>query len=50
MNETFKDFKIVVNFDRVCKFCDSWVNFIIKRDKKNLFYFSHLQSNYAKKI
>jgi len=39
MNES----KIIL-FDGVCNFCNFWVNFIIKRDKKNVFKFAALQS------
>jgi predicted DCC family thiol-disulfide oxidoreductase YuxK len=34
-------------FDGVCNFCNSSVNLIIKRDKKNYFLFSSLQSEYS---
>lgn len=41
--------KKVLFFDGVCSLCNSSVDFIIKRDKDNIFYFSPLQSDYAKK-
>lgn len=31
-------------FDGVCNFCNYWVNFIIRRDIKNIFIFAALQS------
>jgi predicted DCC family thiol-disulfide oxidoreductase YuxK len=36
--------KILILFDGVCNFCDDAVNFVIKRDKKNIFIFTPLQS------
>jgi predicted DCC family thiol-disulfide oxidoreductase YuxK len=43
------DFYVVL-FDGVCNFCNSSVNFIIKRNKKGKFRFSSLQSNYGKNL
>ncbi|MBI5401922.1 MAG: DUF393 domain-containing protein [Ignavibacteriae bacterium] len=40
--------KAIVLFDGVCNFCNSSVNFIIKRDRKDYFKFSPLQSEFAK--
>lgn len=37
----------VVFFDGVCNLCNSWVQWLIKRDKKNVFHYSSLQSHYA---
>ncbi len=34
----------IILFDGVCNFCNFWVNFIIDRDKKNVFRFAALQS------
>ena len=34
----------VILFDGVCNFCNYWVNFILDRDKKNIFRFAALQS------
>lgn len=42
--------KKVILFDGVCNFCNFWVNFIIDRDKKDLFRFAALQSDYGKSI
>jgi len=36
--------KEIILFDGVCNFCNFWVNFVIKRDKKDLFRFASLQS------
>lgn len=40
--------KPIIFFDGVCNLCNTAVQFILKRDKKNLFRFSSLQSDYAK--
>lgn len=34
----------ILLFDGVCNFCDSTINFVIERDKKNLFKYASLQS------
>ena len=39
--------KKIIFFDGVCNLCNSSVQFIIKRDYKNHFLFSSLQSEYA---
>ncbi|HSW55171.1 MAG TPA: DCC1-like thiol-disulfide oxidoreductase family protein [Ignavibacteriaceae bacterium] len=44
------DEKQIILFDGVCNFCNFWVNFVIKRDKKNLFRFAALQSDKAKEL
>lgn len=41
------DYNAIIFFDGICNFCNSSVNFIIKRDKKNYFLFSSLQSEYS---
>ena len=40
----------VVLFDGVCNLCNSSVNWIIDRDKKNQFQFASLQSDYGKNV
>lgn len=40
----------VVFFDGVCNFCNYWVNFAIKRDKKKNLRFAPLQGETAKRI
>ena len=44
----------IILFDGVCNFCSFWVNFVIKKDKKDIFRFAALQSEtgekYLKKI
>jgi predicted DCC family thiol-disulfide oxidoreductase YuxK len=40
--------QVVVFFDGVCGLCNGFVDFIIKHDKKQLFKFSPLQSDFAK--
>lgn len=37
----------IILFDGVCNLCNDAVNFVIKRDKKNLFKFATLQSEHA---
>lgn len=34
----------IVLFDGVCNYCNSWVNFLIRHDKKDRFRFAALQS------
>ena len=40
----------VILFDGVCNLCSSSVQYIIKRDKKNIFRFASLQSDIGKKL
>jgi predicted DCC family thiol-disulfide oxidoreductase YuxK len=40
----------VVLFDGVCRFCNGWVQFLIKRDKADVFRFAPLQSDYAQSV
>ncbi|NJO90033.1 MAG: thiol-disulfide oxidoreductase DCC family protein [Chloroflexia bacterium] len=40
----------IILFDGVCNLCNSGVQFIIKKDKKNLFKFAALQSELGQKI
>ena len=40
----------VILFDGVCNFCNYWVNFAIKRDKKKKLRFAPLQGEAAKKL
>ncbi len=40
----------IILFDGVCNFCNYWVNFIIKRDRKNIFKFASLQSEAGIKL
>jgi predicted DCC family thiol-disulfide oxidoreductase YuxK len=42
--------KKIIIFDGVCNFCSFWVNFILDRDKKNIFLFAALQSEAAKSL
>jgi predicted DCC family thiol-disulfide oxidoreductase YuxK len=39
----------IILFDGVCNFCNGSVNFIIGRDKKNLYKFAPLQSEIGQK-
>ena len=40
----------IILFDGVCNLCNSSVNFIIDRDKKNIFKFAALQSESGQKL
>ena len=40
----------IIFFDGVCNFCNFWVNFILKRDKKRYFRFAPLQGETAAKM
>jgi predicted DCC family thiol-disulfide oxidoreductase YuxK len=40
--------KIVVFVDGTCVFCNRLVSFILDRDREGLFFFSHLQSSFAR--
>lgn len=42
--------KHIVLFDGVCNLCNHWVQFIIERDKKDVFRFVALQSDLGKQI
>jgi|SRR5699024_6659864 len=42
--------KQVILFDGVCNLCNSSVTFIIKRDKKDVFRFASLQSDFGQKF
>ena len=40
---------ILLFFDSDCLFCNFWVQFVFKKDKKKQIYFAPLQSDYAAK-
>ena len=40
----------ILLFDGICNYCNGWVNFIIRHDKKKKFRFTALQSDAAKKL
>lgn len=42
--------KYIIFFDNKCGFCSFWINWIARRDRKQLFFFSPLDSNFAHKI
>ncbi len=42
--------KKIILFDGVCNLCNSFVQFVIKYDKKDVFRFAALQSNIGKEI
>ena len=49
MDNIPKEKKIIL-FDGVCNFCDAAVQFIIKRDKKDIFRFVAIQSDLGQEI
>lgn len=49
-NENSPQNRNIILFDGVCNFCNFWVDFIIKRDKKKIFKFAALQTNSGNKI
>jgi predicted DCC family thiol-disulfide oxidoreductase YuxK len=42
--------KSIILFDGVCNLCNASVIFIIKRDKKDIFRFATLQSDFGQKV
>ncbi|MEW7291999.1 thiol-disulfide oxidoreductase DCC family protein [Aquimarina sp. 2304DJ70-9] len=42
--------KKIILFDGVCNLCNSAINFVIKRDKKDIFRYASLQSEVGKKM
>lgn len=42
--------KKIVLFDGVCNVCNGFVQFIIEKDRKNIFQFASLQSDIGKKL
>ena len=40
----------IILFDGVCNFCNSAVNFVIKRDKKRVIFFTPLQTDAGQKL
>ena len=50
MNKVLSDNKIIILFDGVCNMCVFSVKFIIKRDSKDIFRFSSIQSGLGKKL
>ncbi len=42
--------KKVILFDGVCNVCDGFVQFVLKRDPKRMFYFASLQSEIGKQL
>lgn len=42
--------KPIIIFDGICNFCNFWVDFIIKRDKKDLFRFAAFQSKISDEL
>lgn len=42
--------KYYVLYDGECPFCNFWVNFLLKRDRKNRFLFAPLQSEFGRRF
>ena len=40
----------ILLFDGICNYCNKWINFIIRHDKKKKFRFATLQSDAGKKL
>lgn len=49
INELPKNKKVIL-FDGVCNLCNNFVQYVIERDKKDLFVFASLQSEIGEKI
>jgi predicted DCC family thiol-disulfide oxidoreductase YuxK len=45
-----KEGEKIILFDGICNLCNSAIQFVIKRDKKNLYRFAPLQSDTAKAL
>src|SRR5437868_4799288 len=50
MNTNKNSDHAIVLFDGVCNYCNSWVNFLIRHDKKNYFRYAPLQSDTGKEL
>lgn len=48
--DTLKKNKKIILFDGVCNLCNNSVQFVIKRDKKDVFRFASLQSEAGQKL
>ncbi|WP_417443788.1 thiol-disulfide oxidoreductase DCC family protein [Joostella sp.] len=48
--ETLEAGKKIILFDGVCNLCNSSVQFVIKRDKKDIFRFASLQSEVGQRM
>lgn len=42
--------KYIILFDGACNFCSFWVNYVVKRDKKDVFRFACLQSKKGQEL
>ena len=49
-NNSMEQTKYIVLYDAQCNFCNYWVRYIIKRDRKDVFRFSALSSNTGKTL
>lgn len=49
MNNLKKESPLII-FDGICNICNKWVDILIRQDKKKIFYFASLQSDFGKEI
>lgn len=50
MTKNLPENKKIILFDGVCNLCNNSINFIIKRDKKDIFRFASLQSEIGQQL
>lgn len=50
MSKNINKYENIIFFDGVCNLCNSVVDFFILRDKEKKFYFSSLQSDFAREF
>jgi predicted DCC family thiol-disulfide oxidoreductase YuxK len=50
MDQELPKNKKIILFDGVCNLCNNAINFIIERDKKDIFRFASLQSELGKRL
>lgn len=50
MNKNFDPSKYYIFYDGDCGFCNYWVGWVLKRDKKDQFLFASLQSDFGQKF
>ncbi len=49
MEETVTNSDSIILFDGMCNLCSGVVQFVIKKDKKNIFQYASLQSDFGRK-
>lgn len=50
MNDAAEITQPVILFDGLCNLCNKAIQFIIKRDRKSIFYFASLQSDFGRSL